>query len=216
MVYLIGGPPRCGKTTLGDALAKRMSVPYFTLDHVTSVISPYIPEQDYKTKLPLSIARQETNFSNDIFYSRYTPDQVVQFYLRQAETYWPGVESFIRYAISDDHNLILEGWQILPRLLRAVVTRNNQLQTKAIFLYKLDEGSIVAGLKKRTATQDWVLNNTKEENTFNAIAKMISQLGEYVEREARVCGFRSLNMDGEFTPKIREALDLAAARDFNE
>jgi tRNA uridine 5-carbamoylmethylation protein Kti12 len=42
MLYLFGGPPRCGKTTLSVALAKKLQIPYFSIDHITSVISPYI------------------------------------------------------------------------------------------------------------------------------------------------------------------------------
>src|SRR5687768_16519079 len=99
MIYLIGGPPRGGKTILAHELAKKKSFPYFTLDHVTSVISPYISEEDYSTKLPLRVARQETNYSNDIFYEKYSAEQVVDFYLRQAETYWPGVGNFIKFSI---------------------------------------------------------------------------------------------------------------------
>jgi len=100
MIYLIGGSPRVGKTSLAEALAKKTSFPYFTLDHVTSVISPYIPEQEYMTRLPLRMARQETNFSNDVFYARYSTEQIVNFYLCQAETYWAGIGSFIEYAIA--------------------------------------------------------------------------------------------------------------------
>src|SRR5687767_6523633 len=126
MIYLIGGPPRGGKTILAEELAKRISVPYFTLDHVTSVIAPYIPEQEYVTRLPLRVARQETNYSNDVFYAKYSTERIVDFYLCQAETFWPGVENFIKYAIQDEHDLILEGWQILPHLLHAVITPENQ------------------------------------------------------------------------------------------
>ncbi len=92
MLYLIGGPPRVGKTTVAEALARRTSFPYFSLDHVTSVISPYIPEPDYPSRLPLRVAREETGYSNDVFYARYSAEEAVGFYLRQAETYWPVVE----------------------------------------------------------------------------------------------------------------------------
>jgi 2-phosphoglycerate kinase len=212
MIYLIGGPPRVGKTTVAEALAKRTSLPYFTLDHVTSVISPYIPEREYAAKLPLRVAREETNFSNDVFYARYTAEQSVDFYLRQAETYWPGVESFIRYAARDEHDLILEGWQILPRLLRAVVTPENRDRLRVIFLYKLDVADIVSGLRASTARSDWVVRNTRDETTFLAVAKMISHFGGYVEREAKEFDFRGLSTDFDFVRRIEEALSLLQAQ----
>lgn len=207
MIYLIGGPPRCGKTTLAEAVAKKTSFPYFSLDHVTSVVTPYIPEPEYVTKLPLFVARQETSYSNDVFYARYPTAQIVNFYLCQAETYWAGVESFIKYAIEDSHDLILEGWQILPHLLHAVVTPENQDRLKIIFLYKISVESIVSGLKANTAKIDWVLRNTKEETTFSAIAKMISYFGGYIEKGAKEYNFCGVNMDVDFEQKIKELLE---------
>jgi 2-phosphoglycerate kinase len=207
MIYLIGGPPRVGKTSLADALAKRISLPYFTLDHVTSVISPYIPEQEYVIKLPLRVAREETNFSNDVFYAKYSPEQIVDIYLRQAETYWPGVENFIRYAIEDDHDLILEGWQLLPHLLQAVVTPDTEAKLKIIFLYKSNLENIVSGLRTSTARNDWVIKNTKDESTFLAIAKMMNHFGGYIEKEAHEYNFRSVNTDFNFQQKIKESLE---------
>ena len=206
MIYLIGGSPRVGKTNLAEALAKKTSFPYFTLDHVTSVIAPYIPEREYGTKLPLRVARQETEYSNDVFYARYPTEQIINFYLRQAETYWAGVESFIKYAIEDEHDLILEGWQILPHLLRAVVTPENQDRLQIIFLYKINVERIVPGLKANSAKTDWVLRNTKKENTFSAIANMISHFGSYIEKEAKEYNFRSVNTEVDFEQKIKESL----------
>lgn len=207
MIYLIGGPPRGGKTTLAEALAKKTSFPYFSLDHVTSVITPYIPEQEYVTKLPLFVARLRKE-SIDVFYARHSTEQIVNFYLRQAETYWAGVANFIKYAVEDEHDLILEGWQILPHLLQTLVTPENQGKLKIIFLYKSNVENIISGLKANAAKIDWVLRNTKEENTFSGIARMISYFGSYIEKEAKENNFRSVNTEIDFEQKIKESLEF--------
>jgi 2-phosphoglycerate kinase len=207
MIYLIGGSPRVGKTNLAEALARKTSFPYFSLDHVTSVITPYISEQEYETKLPLFAARLRKE-TVDVFYARHSTAQIVNFYLRSAETYWAGAANFIRYAVEDEHDLILEGWQILPHLLQTLVTPENQDKLKVIFLYKSNVENIVSGLKANTAKIDWVLRNTKEESTFLAIAKMISYFGGYIEKEAKRYNFRNVNTDVDFKQKIKESLGL--------
>src|SRR5260221_9708886 len=108
MIYLIGGSPRVGKSTLAKVLAKEKTIPYISADDLASVITPYIPEQEYQVKLPVSFTRVETNYSNDVFYSKYSAEQIVGFYLRQAETLWPGFRNFIKYVLEFNHDFIVE------------------------------------------------------------------------------------------------------------
>ena len=206
MLYLIGGPPRSGKTTVAQLLAKQKSIPYFSLDHVTSVVSPYIPRKEFKIKLPLRIALQITKFSNDVFYGQYSSKQIIDFYLVQAETYWAGVESFIKYALQDDHDLILEGWQLLPHRLASLVTSENRHKMKILFLYKTNVTHINDGLQASTAKNDWVMKNTKKSTTFAKIAKELSQFGSHFHKEAEKYHFKSINMDVDFKQKIKVAL----------
>lgn len=206
MIYLIGGPPRCGKTTLAEALAKVKSIPYFSIDHVSSVIGPYIPESEYKRAFPLRTAGEGANYSNDVFYAKYSSQQIVDFYLRQSETCWPGVKNFIEYALGDEHDLILEGWQLLPHLVSSVVTPENRGKARVLFLYKVDVEDIVAGLKASKAKNDWVIKNTKNESTFSAIARMISYFGSYIEADSRKYNFRAVNTDFAFEQKIADSL----------
>lgn len=206
MIYLIGGPPRGGKTTLAESLSKEKSIPYFPIDHITSVISPYIPEEEYSNKLPLRIARQKTNYNNDIFYAKYSIRQITGFYLQQAETFWPGVESFIKYALEDEHDLILEGWQMLPHFMNKIISPENKDKLKIIFLYKIDRNDILSGMKASTVKNDWVTKNTKEESTFLAIADMVSYFGDYIEKEAKKYNLTAINMDFDFKQKLSEVL----------
>jgi 2-phosphoglycerate kinase len=138
MIYLIGGSPRTGKSSLAKALAAKTSIPYISADDIASVITPYIPEQEYPEKLPIRFLRKEVNNSNDAFYSKYSAEDIVGFYLRQAVTLWPGFKNFIQYALADNHDFIIEGWQILPNLVNTIGGSENKEKIRTCFLFKHD------------------------------------------------------------------------------
>jgi 2-phosphoglycerate kinase len=204
MLYLIGGPPRCGKTTLSVALAKKLQIPYFSIDHVASVIPPYIAPNRQDESFPLRALRQKVNNDNDRFYEIYSAEEIVGVYERQAATVWPGVRNFINYAIEDEHTLILEGWQLLPRFLAEIPAAQWSASVKVQYLYKTNVEHILSGLKANDPVNDWVLRHTKEDASFIRIAQMISCFGKAIEREANELQFEAANMDCDFFKKIRD------------
>ena len=206
MIYLIGGPPRCGKTTLSAALAKKLQIPYFSIDHIASVIPPYIAPARQDESFPLRALRQKLNNDNDRFFETYSAEEIVGVYQRQAATVWPGVRNFIDYAIEDEHTLILEGWQLLPRFLAEIPAAKRSEDVQIRYLYKVNVEDIVSGLKANDPVNDWVLRHTKDEAGFVRIAQMISCFGKAIERETSELGFEAENMDRDFGEKISELL----------
>lgn len=83
-----------------------------------------------------------------------------------------------------------------------MITPENRDKLKTIFLYKADTDDILAGIKTNVAKNDWVIKNTKEENTFLAIAKMVSYFGDHIKMEAGKYNFDAINMDFDFKQKI--------------
>jgi 2-phosphoglycerate kinase len=202
VLYIIGGPPRCGKTTLSVALARKLQIPYFSIDHIASVIPPYIPAERQDESFPLKALRQQVNNDNERFFEAYSAEEIVAVYQRQAATVWPGVRSFISYAIEDEHSLILEGWQLLPGFLAEIPFAKGEHNVQIRFLYKTNVEEIVSGLKANDPFNDWVLTHTKNESSFTRIARMIACFGEATERNAREQGFEAINMDRDFAKRI--------------
>jgi 2-phosphoglycerate kinase len=189
---------------LAVALSKQKSIPYFSVDHLGSLIRPYIPVDERDRVFPLAAARAQAGGSNDAFHGNHSPADILGLYLRQAEAYWPGLESFVRYGLGDEHDLILEGWQLLPRLVATVVTPENQGTLAALFLYKTDAGKIATGL--RAGTSDWVMRHTTQESTFSAIADMIAAFGSHVQDEAKAHRLDAVNTDDDFQGTLSAAL----------
>ena len=202
MIYLIGGPPRCGKTTLARALSKKLDISYIPADYLMSVISPYIPQEEIKERLPRWYARMKTEKSNDRLYSEYSLDEIVAFYTKEAETYWPGIKNFILYALHDNHDFIIEGAQLRPDLVRSLMNEENAHSFRTAFLYKSGE-KIVEGLKANTEQKDWTKNDTSEE-TYDKIAQMIELFGEQVKAQCTKHNLSAYDVSDNFHMQIEQ------------
>ena len=91
MVILIGGVGCTGKTLLASQLMKEAHIPYFPLDHLMMGIYRGMPDCDFT---PMD-------------------DQFVL-----GEKIWPIIKGMIMTNIENDHSIILEGFQLLPHLLK--------------------------------------------------------------------------------------------------
>ncbi len=77
MIYLIGGPPKCGKTTLAKEMLKSFGIPWVSTDTLECVIKPYMHEVDFSKKFPVNYQRGE---NNDEKYSESSSDKIIEAY----------------------------------------------------------------------------------------------------------------------------------------
>ena len=47
MIYLIGGPPKCGKTTLAKKLAGKYQIPWISADTLQNIVWAYTPKEKH-------------------------------------------------------------------------------------------------------------------------------------------------------------------------
>ncbi len=202
MIYLIGGPPKCGKTTLAKTLSKLEGIPWISTDTLQVVIKPYIDENDYPEKFPTIYQRGK---SNDEKYSQYSIDEIIQAYQVQAKTSYPAIDMFTICEIADGNDFIVEGYHIEPKLV-AELTLKYPNRVKSISLIKTDESKFISSIKKSTTPNNWIIERTINEETYSKIAKMICKYGKFFEEESRKYGFKVINMDNNFDHQIQEAI----------
>jgi len=206
MIYLIGGSPRCGKTTVAEKLATKTHIPWFPADYLGAAVFQYLTPEQQDDMFPISRVRDEKP-GMDYLYTKHTPEEVAGFYRTQAESLWPGLRAFIKYAAMDEQAFILEGYQIWPDLLDELADETKKF-IKPIFLYKADLAQIEAGFKKSANPGDWLLERTKEEATFAKIALMVAIYGKHTIKEAEKHHMPVFNMDGDFEENIEKIVAL--------
>ncbi len=201
MIYLIGGPPRSGKTTLAKRLSSRLRIGWVSVDILESVVREHTLKKNYKKLFPKNILREKTRGSNDEMYEKFSFKKIADAYITQGKASQKAIEIFIGDCIREGHDFIVEGHQLHPRLVQKLVTLFPK-DIRFVFLIKKDERLLTEGFQKNKAKSDWVLQKTKNKETLKKIAKMLSYFGERIEKEAEKRGFSVYATDKDFLKTI--------------
>lgn len=203
MIYLIGGPPKCGKTTLAKKLSKSLRVSWVSTDTLENVIKPYLNKKDLLKKFPSSAMRSK---SNDEKYSKYSASEIISAYQKQAKTVSQAIEMFALCEMKDGNSVIIEGYHIEPALVKELQNKYGNKNIHGIFLVKTDIKKFISNIAKSSTPNDWIIARTHKKETFLKIAEMIWQYGMYFNHEAKKYKFKVLKMDDNFNEKIKEAI----------
>jgi hypothetical protein len=229
MIYLIGGPPRCGKTTVARRLATLTGASVVPIDYLGSVVYHYLSPAERARRFP------SWEGSLDEIYATHSASEIVAHYRIIARTLWPAIQVYSHFALAHQQDVILEGYHVEPALMeeflsqdqmqglqegavskhtRAMMRRGtgyaqahrNDPRIAVVFLYKLDATRIAATLTTGTDPHDWVRRAPITTQTAHRIASMIGLYGRHIRDEAAKCGLPAVNMDESFPQATETAV----------
>lgn len=203
VVYLIGGPPKCGKTTLAKTLSKKLLIPWISSDTLENIAWAYIPKEQHSTLFSHRYLRGE---SNDEFYAQHTPEAIVQGYVEQSKATYDAISMMAETYLTDGDDFIVEGYQVTPEIVSQILKKFGNEHIKTAFLLKRDEEKMLQDFRKSTTPNDWILRKTKDEATFANIARMITVYSDYIEQEAKKYDLPLFEMDADFNVSLEKAI----------
>lgn len=207
MIYLIGGPPRCGKTTLAKYVSKKFGIPWISTDTLGVIGGAYMNQKEWNKKHPYSKLRGK-NRDNDSFYSVHSTAKIVNVLKQEARPTFAAVDMMAICEIKDGNDYIIEGYHIEPALASRLMKKYGRKHFRAIFLTKHNKEKFARDVHKSTTPNDWLLVLTKKPETFLKVGAMIDRYSMYFETEAQKYGFKVLNMDENFEGQIKKAVQF--------
>lgn len=153
MIYLIGGAPGSGKTTLATWLAEKISAKVISLDTHMKDWNSLIPKEELAKKLPVWEAKRKgakPSFGD---------------YRVEAETYWPRIQSLVEsFLATPKKTFVVEGAQFSPRLLKVWLDSLDKKSRDLIcVLFLYDKRVLLAESIRREAEENGFLVSRRSE-----------------------------------------------------
>ncbi len=205
MIYLIGGPPKCGKTTLAKVLSKKLGIPWISADTLQVIGRAYTPANKRHPRYPHSAIRKGHR-DNDVFYQKYSPKEIVSAYTKQAKATALAIDMMAVCELTDGNDYIIEGYQVEPALVAKLMKKYGEQRFSCVFLGKGDPERFAQDLKKSTTPNDWILTNTKKKETFMKIATMVQLYSAYFKKEAEKYHLPHLDLSANFESGLKQAM----------
>jgi len=206
MIYLIGSPPRCGKTTLAKKMSKQAKIPWLSCDTLDAITQELTPKDKWQKKYPYSFLRKKSGRNNDEFYNLYSANKIISILKKEAMAVYGAIDTVIACEIADGNDYIIEGYHIQPSFAKKMINKYGEQNVRAIFLTKFDENKFAQDVHKSITPNDWLIVLTKKPDTFIKVGNMVSVYSKNFEKEARNCGLKTFNMDTHFNDQIDRAI----------
>lgn len=170
MIYLIGGPPRVGKSTVAAALAGDLGCSWVPTDYLASAINPYShgPEGEARP------ARLGGDADNDQRYATFTTSEILANYRARARYHQLGILSgFVDYAAADNRDYVVEGFHLEPSPMMDAHARWPD-RIRCLLLIRGDRDSVAASLPLIDSPTDWVARTVHHPETYERIPTLWS------------------------------------------
>lgn len=199
-VYLIGGVPRCGKTSIAlQAVGKK---PMFS----TSTDSVRFLLRDvytYEQMPALFDARDKFSESAVLeLYSTGRAHEIIDAQNKESEIVWKAVRRVIDGYLEEDIDILIEGVAILPSFIATV-----ECDYKAIFVGNTSPRHAEYMLAHaRSGRYDWLSKRSDE--SIKAFAKFTNEFSEFFAQEAAKYNMEYVEYgDGDFNEYVAEAAE---------
>ncbi len=125
-IILIGGTPTVGKSTIAQAVAEKLSIPWISTDQIREIMRTIA---DRKTHSKLFTPEA---YTAEKFLTEFSAEEIVRMEYEQGEVTWLGIRNLIKNDYDWQNGFVIEGVNILPHLVAQDFKDDKNI--KAVFL----------------------------------------------------------------------------------
>ena len=209
MIFLLGGPPRVGKSIIANEIRQKHAVSVVSTDSLgavlENVLSPEVAPDlfvfDKFNKMPMT--ERVKLITKD-------PAGLIDYARKESHIIWKAVKAYSRREADEGRDVLIEGVAILPEL----ISQLDDIPHRVVFIGNQGENH-KENIKKfaEENEDDWMRDVSDQ--YIGAFAVFVKQMSACVEQEAKKYGFEYIEMDkesfGNVTERVMKSLGLNAS-----
>jgi 2-phosphoglycerate kinase len=209
MIFLLGGPPRVGKSIIANEIRQRYAVNVVSTDSLGAVLENVLspvstPDLFVFDKFnKMHMAERVKLITKD-------PAKLIDYVRKESHVVWKAVDAFIRRENDEGRDVLIEGVAVLPELMSQL----DDLPHRVVFIG--NQGKNHKETIKKSAEEnehDWIRDVSDQ--YISAFAMFVNRMSIYIEQETKKYGFEYIEMDkelfGNVTEKVMRSLRLNAS-----
>jgi 2-phosphoglycerate kinase len=110
-IYLIGGAPAVGKSTVAAALAGKLGLPWISTDQIRDIMRTVASRSEHPKLF------NPEGYDAEGFYKAFSERQIVELEIGQGEVAWTGILALIAGDYTWPQGFLVEGVNLLPPLI---------------------------------------------------------------------------------------------------
>ena len=202
MIYLLGGPPRVGKSIISKAITAKHGINVVSTDSLGAVLESVLDPEVEPGLFVFNRFNEMTSVDRMNLIVENTAE-LVGYVIEEGCAVWKAVNPFVLKESEEGRDVVLEGVAILPEL----VSQLENVDYRAVFVG--NQGNEHKENIKKSAKQnehDWMRCSSDE--YIDAFATFVVQMSGYLEKEAHKYGFEYIEMDKRpFNDAVSEVVD---------
>ena len=209
MIFLLGGPPRVGKSIISSEIRQKHAVSVVSTDTLGAVLENVLSPETapdlfiFGRFYELPMAKRVELIMED-------PAELIDYVRKESYVVWKAVEAFIRRENDEGRDILIEGVAILPELMSQL----EDIPHQVVFIGNQGE-SHRENIKKSVEENEYDWMRDVSNQYIGGFALFVQRMSYYIEQETKKYGFKYIELDkqlfGDATEDVMKSLGLMSA-----
>lgn len=196
MIYLVGGAPRCGKTSFAQYACREFGIPWISTDVLMSVARAYLSPDEIAERVPHV---KSLGATNDEVYANNSIATIIDHYKTKQRGTVPAIKALIADTVKERYTYLLEGGHLFPELIHELLEEYGTDLIRSVVLVRSDTSGLADAFTQSTAEYDWAVAKTHNPETYAKIAEMIREFSAFFMEGAEKFKLPLVKTDGDLS-----------------